>query len=83
MLRNLEVGDKAIVRPFIGKSYYVGKITKIGTAIIYVELMKIGNLPLVMPRTMRFSKNTFFSLGKNTMYELDEVMFGEHEKYSE
>lgn len=80
MLRNLEVGDKVTVRPFIGESY-VGKITKIGTKIIYVELLKIGDLSLVIPRTMKFNKNTFFSLGKNTMYELDEVMFGEHEKY--
>jgi hypothetical protein len=81
MLRNLEVGDKVKVRPFIGESCYVGKITKIGTSIIHVELLKIGELPLVVPRTMKFNKNTFFSLGKNTMYELDEVMFGEHEKY--
>ena len=83
MLRNLEVGDKVKVRPFIGESYYVGKITKIGSAIIHVELLKIGDLPLVEPRMMRFSKTTFFSLGKNKMYELNEVMFGEHEKYEE
>ena len=81
MMRNLEIGDKVTVRPFIGESCYVGKITKIGKTIIHVELLQIGNIPLVTPRTMKFSKNTFFGLEKNTMYELDEVMFGEHEKY--
>ena len=30
MLRNLEVGDKVTVQP------YIGKITKIGSTIIYV-----------------------------------------------
>ena len=82
MLRNLEVGDKVTVQPFIGEPY-TGKITKIGSAIIYVELLKIGSKPLVMPRTMRFSKNTLTGLGKDHMYDIAEVMFGEHEKYSE
>ena len=40
MLRNLEVGDKVMVQPFIGEAY-IGKITKIGSSIIYVELLKI------------------------------------------
>ena len=55
MVRKLEVGDKVTVQPFIGEPY-IGKITKIGSAIIYVELLKIGSKPLVTPRTMRFSK---------------------------
>ena len=82
MLRNLEVGDKVTVQPFIGEPY-IGKITKIGTAIIYVELLKIGSTPLVMSRIMRFSKNTIMGLGKDHMYDIADVMFGEHEKYSE
>ena len=82
MLRNLEVGDKVTVQPFVGEPY-TGKITKIGTAIIYVELMKIGSKPVVIPRTMRFSKNTFMGLGKDHWYDIADVMFGEHEKYSE
>lgn len=82
MLRNLEVGDKVTVQPFIGEPY-IGKITKIGSTIIYVELLKIGSQPLVMPRTMRFSKNTLMGLGKDHMYDIADVMFGEHEKYSE
>ena len=46
MVRKLEVGDKVTVQPFIGEPY-IGKITKIGSAIIYVELLKIGSRPLV------------------------------------
>jgi len=80
MLRNLEIGDKVTVRPFIGEPY-VGKITKIGTAYIHVELMKIGDVPLIFPRVKRFNKNTFIGVGKDKMYEIDGVMFGEHEKY--
>ena len=81
MLRNLEVGDKVTVRPFIGESLYTGKITKIGSAIIYVELLKIGDIPLVTPRTMKFSKSTLTGLGKNYLYDIVDLMFGEHEKY--
>ena len=77
MLRNLEVGDKVTVQP------YIGKITKIGSSIIYVELLKIGSQSLVIPRTMRFSKNTLMGLGKDHMYDIADVMFGEHEKYDE
>ncbi len=40
MVRNLEVGDKVTVQPFIGEPY-IGKITKIGSSIIYVQLLKI------------------------------------------
>ena len=82
MLRNLEVGDKVTVQPFVGEPY-IGKITKIGSTIIYVELLKIGTKPLVMPRTMRFSKNTLMGFGKDHMYDIADVMFGEHEKYDE
>ena len=82
MLRNLEVGDKVTVQPFIGEPY-IGKITKIGSSIIYVELLKIGSQPLVIPRTMRFNKNTLMGLGKDHMYDIADVMFGEHEKYDE
>jgi len=82
MLRNLEVGDKVTVQPFIGGTY-TGKITKIGTAIIYVELLKRDSKPLVRPRTMRFSKNTLMGLGKDHLWDIVDVMFGEHEKYSE
>ena len=82
MLRNLEVGDKVTVQPFIGEPY-IGKITKIGSAIIYVELLKIGDLPLAISRTMRFNKNTLMGLGKDHMYDISDVMFGEHEKYNE
>ena len=82
MVRKLEVGDKVTVQPFIGEPY-IGKITKIGSAIIYVELLKIGDRPLAISRTMRFSKNTLMGLGKDHMYDISDVMFGEHEKYSE
>lgn len=82
MLRNLEVGDKVTVQPFIGEPY-IGKITKIGSSIIYVELLKIGSQPLVISKTMRFSKNTLMGLGKDHMYDIADKMFGEHEKYDE
>jgi len=84
MLRNLEVGDKVIVRPFItliGEPY-IGKVTKIGTEYIYVELMKIGDAPLAVTRVLRFNKKNFIGVGKDKMYEIDGVMFGEHEKYN-
>ena len=43
MVRKLEVGDKVTVQPFIGEPY-IGKITKIGSTIIYVELLKLTKL---------------------------------------
>lgn len=84
MLRNLENGDKVIIRPFITYlgEQYVGKVTKIGTAYIYVKLMKIGDVPVAIPRILQFNKNTFIGVGKDKMYEIDGVMFGEHEKYN-
>ena len=82
MLRNLEVGDKVTIRPFIGEPY-TGKIIKIGSAIIYVELLKIGDQPLVESRIMRFNKNNLMGIDKDKWYEIEDVMFGEHEKYSE
>ena len=39
--------------------------------------------PLVMSRTMRFNKNTLMGLRKDHMYDIADVMFGEHEKYDE
>ena len=82
MVRKLEVGDKVTVQPFIGEPY-IGKITKIGSAIIYVELLKIGSKPLVTPRTMRLNKITIAGLGKDYMYDIVDLMYGEHEKYNE
>lgn len=82
MLRNLEVGDKVTVRPFIGESY-TGKIAKIGSSIIYVELLKIGDQSLAESRITRFNKNTLMGIGKDKWYEIEDVMFGEHKKYSE
>ena len=82
MVRKLEVGDKVTVQPFIGEPY-IGKITKIGSAIIYVELLKIGSKPLVTPRTMRFNKITLAGLGKDYMYDIVDLMYGEHDKYNE
>ena len=82
MVRNLEVSDNVTVQPFIGEPY-IRKITKNGSAIIYVELLKIGSRPLVTPRTMRFNKITLAGLGKDYMYDIVDLMYGEHEKYSE
>ena len=82
MVRKLEVGDKGTVQPFIGEQY-IGKITKIGSAIIYVELLKKGSKPLVSPRTMRFNKITLYGLVKDYMYDIVDLMYGEHEKYNE
>jgi len=74
MFRNLEIGDKVKVLSFLGKTYD-GKIIKIGTSIIYVDVM------FTIPITMKFNKKTFIGLGKHKFYELDEVMYGEHKKF--
>jgi len=81
MVRNLEVGDKVTIRPFIGNDYYTGKIIKIGNSYIHVEVLKIDGCLLFIPRTMIFNKNTFIGVGKDKMYEITDKMFDEHEKY--
>ena len=48
-----------------------------------MELLKIGSKPLVTPRTMRFNKITLAGLGKDYMYDIVDLMYGEHEKYNE
>jgi len=80
MVRNLEVGDKVTIRPFIGNEY-TGKIIKIGNSYIHVEVLKADGHLLVIPRTMIFNKNTFIGVGKDKMYEIADKMFDEHEKY--
>ena len=81
MLRNLEIGDKVIIVPFIGMNR-VGKVTKVGRSFIYVDVLKyIDGTQLVIPESMKFDKNTFIGIGKHYLYNIDGVMYGEHEKY--
>ena len=81
MFRNLEIGDKVTIVPFIG-SERIGKITKIGRTIIYVDVLKfIDGTSLVIPESMKFDKNTFIGIGKHYLYNIADVMYGEHEKF--
>ena len=81
MMRNLEIGDKVTIVPFIGTER-IGKVTKIGRTIIYVNMLKfIDSTPLVIPESMKFDKNTFLGIGKHHLYNIADAMYGEHEKF--
>ncbi len=81
MMRNLEIGDKVTIVPFIGTNL-IGKVTKIGRSFIYVDAIKyVNDIKLVIPKPMKFNKNTFLGTGNDYLYSIDDVMYGEHEKF--
>ena len=83
MLRNLEIGDKVVIVPFIGTNR-IGKVTKVGRSIIYVDVLKFADgTPLVIPESMKFNKTTFLGIEKHYLYNIAGPMYGEHEKYIE
>lgn len=83
MLRNLEIGDKVVIVPFIGMNR-VGKVTKVGRSFIYADVLKFADgTPLVFPESMKFNRTTFLGVGKHLMYNIAGGMYGEHERYIE